>query len=297
MTAPRRAEDRAGWLFAGPVLLVIALLFALPSLGALLLSLTDFDIYALADRSDLRWMGVGNYAALAHSALFRRALRNTLLLAALGTPASIGVSLGLALLLDRPDLRWRAAWRVLLFVPYVTTLVATAIAWRFVLGTRFGLLNRLVAALGLAPVDWLGDPRISLPAIALFITWKQFGYNMLVFAAALGAVSPELMDAARLDGAGPVTRLRHVTLPAIAPVLLLATLLTVVGFLQVFAEPYIMTQGGPAQSTETLLYYMFDEAFNWWNLGMASAIAAIVFALTLTMSGFQLRLGRRVGWF
>lgn len=292
-----RREHRAGWAFSAPVLLTIGLLFALPSALALVLSLTDFDLYAVADPGNLRWIGAGNYAGLAHNPLFWRALRNTLLLTALGTPAAIAASLGAALLLDRPHLRARAVWRVMLFAPYVMTLVATAIAWRTVLGTRFGLANRLVEALGLPPVDWLGDPHISMPTIVLFVTWKQFGYNMLIFAAALGTVPRDLLDAARLDGAGALTRLRHVTLPAIAPVLLLATLLTVVGLLQVFAEPYIMTQGGPAQSTETLLYYMFEEAFNWWNLGVASAVAAIVFALTLTVSGAQVRLGRRLGWF
>lgn len=296
MTAPTAAQTRAGWMFAGPVLLAIALLFVLPTMAALLLSLTDFDLYALADLRALRWTGVGNYAGLLGNPLFWRALGNTLLFAALGIPATIGTSLGTALLLNHQRVRWRPAWRLLLFAPYVTTLVATAIAWRYVLDTRFGLLNRGLALIGLPPVDWLGDPATSIPAVVLFVTWKVFGYNMVLFSAALSAVPRDLMEAARLDGAGAWARFRHVTLPAIGPVLLLAALLNAAGFLQIFSEPYIMTQGGPAQSTQTLLYFMFEEGFRWWNLGNASAVAVVTFALTLALTGVQLRLGRARGW-
>ena len=289
-------EARAGWVFAAPVLVAIALLFALPTAAAMLLSLTDFDIYALADTRNLRWVGLGNYTGFADNPQFWRALRNTLMFAVLGVPAAIGASLGAALLLNHQLVRWRPAWRVLLFAPYVTTLVATAIVWRFLLGTRFGLINRALEGFGLPAVDWLGDPRASVPAILLFVTWKVFGYNMVVFSAALAAVPRELQDAARVDGAGAAARFRHVTLPAIGPTLLLAALLSVAGYLQIFAEPYIMTQGGPAQSTQTLLYYMFEEGFRWWNLGTASAVALVVFALTMVVTVVQVRLGRRREW-
>ena len=290
------AQDRAGWAFTGPVLVAVLLLLALPTAAAVLLSLTDFDIYAIADLGNLRWVGVGNYAGLLADPSFWRALGNTLLFTALGMPATIGASLGVALLLDHEATRWRPAWRLLLFAPYVTTLVATAIAWRYVLDTRFGLLNRGLAALGLAPVDWLGNPHTSIPAVVLFVTWKVFGYNMVIFSAALTAVPRDLQDAARVDGAGAWSRFRHVTLPAIRPVLLLAALLNAAGFLQIFSEPYIMTQGGPAQSTQTLLYFMFEQGFRWWNLGIASAVAVVTFALTLLFTIVPTRLGRARGW-
>ena len=289
-------QARAAYALAGPSLLGIALVFALPTVAGLLLSLTDFDVYALADLRNLRWVGTDNYAALARNPMFWRALGNTLLFAALGVPAVIGAALGTALLLNDRAARWRSAWRVLLFAPYVTTLVATAVVWRYLLSTRFGLINVVMKALGLPAVAWLDDPRASVPALVLFVTWKTFGYNMVIFSAALAAVSPDLVDAARIDGAGTFARFRHVTVPAIGPALLLATLLTAAGTLQIFAEPYIMTQGGPAQSTQTLLYFMVEEGFRWWNLGMASAVAVIVFALTVLVSAVQLVLGRRRGW-
>lgn len=289
-------QERAAWLFAGPVLAAIAAMLVLPVGLALLLGLTDYSIYALADLKNLRFVGLANFTELLKTPLFWRALGNTALFAALGVPMAIGASLAAALLLHDATVRWKPLWRVALFAPYVTSVVATAIVWRFVLNTRFGLLNSVLGAAGIGPVDWLGDPRASIPAILLFVTWKIFGYNMIVFTASLSAVPGELMEAARLDGASRWGRFRHVTLPAIGPTLLLAAVMSVAGFLQLFAEPYVMTMGGPAQSTVTVLYFMFDEGFRWWNLGQASATALILFVLILGVTAVQARIGRRYQW-
>jgi multiple sugar transport system permease protein len=289
-------QERTGWLFTAPVLAIIALVFVLPTALALALSVTDYSIYALADWSNLHFVGLGNLTGLLSTPLFWRALGNTLLFAALGVPMAIGTSLFVALLLNDATVRWKPLWRVLLFAPYVTSVVATAVVWRILFNQRFGLINRALAAVGIAPVDWLGDPHVSIPAILLFVTWKIFGYNMIVFTAALSAVPGELIEAARLDGAGRWGRFRHVTLPAIGPTLLLATVMSVAGFLQIFAEPYVMTLGGPAQSTTTVLYFMFDEGFKWWNLGQASAVAFVLFLMILAVTIVQTRIGRRHEW-
>ncbi|MEH3159892.1 MAG: sugar ABC transporter permease [Sphingomonas taxi] len=289
-------QARTGWLFVAPVLAIIALVFVLPTLLALGLSVTDYSIYALADWSNLRFVGLGNFVTLLSTPLFWRALANTLLFAGLGVPMAIGASLFAALLLNDATVRWRPLWRVLLFAPYVTSVVATAVVWRFLFNQRFGLINRLLAAIGIAPVDWLGDPHTSIPAILIFVTWKIFGYNMIVFTAALSAVPGDLMEAARLDGASRWGRFRHVTLPAIGPTLMLATVMSVAGFLQIFAEPYVMTLGGPAQSTTTVLYFMFDEGFKWWNLGQASAVAFVLFLMILAVTLVQTRIARRHAW-
>lgn len=289
-------RERTAWLFTAPVLAIILLVFVLPTLVALGLSVTDYSIYALADWSNLGFVGLGNFADLLATPLFWRALGNTAIFALLGVPMAIGASLAAALLLHDATVRWKPAWRVLLFAPYVTSVVATAVVWRFVLNTRFGLLNYALGSVGIAPIDWLGDPRASIPAILLFVTWKIFGYNMIVFTAALSAVPQDLMEAARLDGAGRLARFRHVTLPAIGPTLLLAAVMSVAGFLQLFAEPYVMTMGGPAQSTVTVLYFMFDEGFRWWNLGQASAVAFVLFLLILAVTIVQTRIGRRYEW-
>ncbi|MFS0772688.1 carbohydrate ABC transporter permease [Sphingomonas sp. 1P08PE] len=289
-------QERAAWLFSAPVLAIILLVFVLPTLLALALSVTDYSIYALADWSNLNFVAWRNFTGLLATPLFWRAIGNTALFAVLGVPMAIGTSLAVALLLNDATVRWKPLWRVLLFAPYVTSVVATAVVWRFLFNARFGLINRALGAIGIPPVDWLGDPRTSIPAILVFVTWKIFGYNMIVFTAALSAVPQDLMEAARLDGAGRWGRFRHVTLPAIGPTLLLAAIMSVAGFLQIFAEPYVMTLGGPAQSTTTILYFMFDEGFKWWNLGQASAVAFILFLMILALTLVQTRIGRRYEW-
>lgn len=289
-------QERTGVAFALPVVASIALFFIAPTLAAFVLSVTDFDVYALADLRNVRFTGLGTFAELLGNPLFWRAARNTALFVLLGVPMLVGTSLAAALLLSSATVRWKPLWRVLLFTPYVTSLVATAVVWRYLLNTRQGLLNAALTGLGLPPVEWLGDPRVSIPAVLLFVTWKSFAYNMVVFTAALSAVPGDLMEAARLDGAGAWTRFRHVTLPALGPVLLFASLLSVAGFLQIFDEPYVMTQGGPAQSTLTISYFMFNQGFEWWSLGTASAVAVVLFALTLAVTTVQVRLGRRREW-
>ena len=288
-------ERTAGWVFAGPALLAIGLFFALPALASLLLSFTDFDIYALADRANLRFVGFGNYVALLQKPLFWKAMGNTLWFVVFGVPTIVVASLAAALMVNSRMLKWRPVWRVALFAPFVTTLVATAVVWNYLLHTRYGLINYGLGKLGIEPVDWLGSPSTSLPAILLFVAWKTFGYNMVIFLAALQSVSGDLLDAARVDGAGWWTRLRHVTLPAIAPTVLLVSILTVAGMFQLFAEPYVMTQGGPEQSTVTVLYFMYEEGFKWWNLGSGAAVAFILFLCILAVTLVQLRVARRAG--
>ena len=291
----RTGEARAGWAMASPALAAILLFFVLPAIASLFLSFTDFDIYALADIGNLRFVGFQNYERLLENPLFWKAMTNTLLFVAVGTPFIVALSLFAAMLVNSRWLTWRPVWRVALFAPYVTTLVATAVVWRYLLHTRYGLLNYLLSFFGVPPVDWLGSPTASLPAILLFVGWKTFGYNMIIFLAALQTVPRELDEAARIDGAGWFTRLRHVTLPAIAPTLLLVSVLTVAGMFQLFAEPYVMTQGGPAQSTVTILYFMYEEGFKWWNLGSGAAVAFLLFLCILAVTLVQFRLAKRSG--
>ena len=293
--AGRPGEARAGWAMSAPALAAITVFFALPAAASLFLSFTDFDIYALADIGNLRFVGFENYERLIGNPLFWKAMTNTLLFVAVGTPFIVMLSLFAAMLVNSRWLAWRPVWRVALFAPYVTTLVATAVVWRYLLDTRYGLVNYLLSLFGMAPIDWLGSPHASLPAILIFVGWKTFGYNMIIFLAALQMVPRELDEAARIDGASWLTRLRHVTLPAIAPTVLLVSVLTVAAMFQLFAEPYVMTQGGPAQSTVTILYFMYEEGFKWWNLGSGAAVAFLLFLCILAVTLVQLRLARRSG--
>jgi multiple sugar transport system permease protein len=285
----------AGWVFAAPALAAILVFFLLPVLAALALSLTDFDIYALADLRNLRFVGLHNYVALLQDPLFWKALGNTLYFVVVGVPLSIAVSLGAALLLHSKLGWFRPFFRTAFFAPVVTTVVAVAVIWRYLFHTRYGLVNWALSWVGLHPIDWLGDPRWAMPTIILFAVWKNFGYNMIIFLAGLQSIPEDLYEAARIDGASRRHQFVHVTLPLLGPTLLLVGILTLAGYFQLFAEPYVMTQGGPLQSTVSVLYLMYEQGFKWWNLGVASAVAFLLFLLMSGVTSGLMWFARRKG--
>ena len=282
----------AAWCFVAPALLVIAVFFFLPVVAALAMSLTDFDIYALADSRNLRLVGLQNYAQLLRTPLFWQAFGNTLYFVVVGVPLSITVSFGAALLLHSRLVKFQAFFRTALFAPVVTTLVAVAVIWRYLFHPHYGLLNYTLGLIGIPPIDWLGDPRWAMPAIIVFAVWKNFGYNMIILLAGLQSIPEQLYEAARIDGASMWQQFRHVTLPMLAPIVTMVNILTIAGYFQLFAEPYVMTQGGPLQSTVSVLYFMYEEGFKWWNLGSASAVAFVLFLFIFCVTAVQLRLAR-----
>ncbi|HEU4680823.1 MAG TPA: sugar ABC transporter permease [Gemmatimonadales bacterium] len=285
-------QGRAAWLFLTPALGLISLFFFLPVAASFLLSFTDFDIYAIADLSNVRLVWLRNYTRLIESPIFWIALKNTFYFVLVGGPLTIAVSLGAALLVNARLVRFKGLFRTLYFAPFITTLVAVAIVWRYLYHRQYGLINYALGAMGIDPVDWLGDPHWAMPAIILLAIWKNFGYNMLIFIAGLQAVPQELYEAAYLDGAGPWRRFRHVTLPMLGPTLLFVGLITMIGFFQLFAEPYVMTQGGPLQSTTSMVLLMYEEGFRWWRMGYAAAVAFVLFLVILAFMLVQRRLQR-----
>ena len=289
---PERAQARSAWLFLAPALTLIGLFFFLPVAASLLLSVTDFDIYALGDRALTRFVGLRNYAELVRNDTFWRAVRNTFYFALVGGPLTVAASLGAALLVNARAVRLRGLFRTVYFTPFVTTLVAIAIVWRYLYHPRYGLLNYVLGAIGVGPIDWLGDPRWAMPAIILMAVWKNFGYNMLIFIAGLQSIPEELYEAARIDGAGALRRFWHVTIPQLAPTFLFVGVVTMIGYFQLFAEPYVMTNGGPLRATTSLVLFMYEEGFRWWRMGVAAAIAFILFGIILLWTTLQLRVQR-----
>lgn len=285
-------QTRAAWLFLAPALLMIGLFFAMPVLFGMALSLTDFDVYALGKPSTARFIGLKNYFDMVQHPVFQVAVRNTLYFALVGAPLSVMVSLAAAMLLQVKGLRLKPLFRTIYFAPVVTTLVAVAIVWRYLYHPRHGLLNYGLSTFGIGPIDWLGDPAWAMPAIIVMAIWKNFGYNMLIFTAGLAAIPDEHYDAAAIDGAGFWQRFRHVTFPGLGPVFLFVGITTMIGYFQLFSEPYVMTQGGPLRSTTSLVLYMYEEGFRWWRMGTASAVAMLLFLMTLVFTLIQLRLSR-----
>ena len=282
--------NTAAWFFLAPALALIGVFFFLPVIASLLLSVTDFDLYGIADIHNTRFVGLENYSRLLQTRDFWIALRNTFYFAFVGGPLTIAVSLGAALLLSSKLVRFKGFFRTIYFTPFVTTLVAVAIVWRYLYHTRYGFFNYGLSQLGIEPIDWLGDPRWAMPAIILMAVWKSFGYNMLIFIAGLQAIPEELYDAAAIDGAGPFRRFFNITLPMLAPTLVFVTVITMIGYFQLFAEPYVMTQGGPLRSTTSVVLLMYEEGFRWWRMGFAAAIAFVLFIVILLATLVQFRL-------
>ncbi len=290
-----RTETRAAILFITPALAVLGLFFFLPVIAGFLLSVTDFDLYAIGDVHNVRFVALRNYRDVLTNGVFWSALLNTLYFSLVGGPLTVAVSLAAALLINAKAARFKPMFRTVYFAPVVTTLVAVAVVFRFLYNPRFGMFNRVLAGVGLPPVDWLGDPRWAMPAIIALAVWKNFGYNMIIFIAGLQNIPEELYEAARIDGAGAWRQFRHVTLPMLGPTFLFVGIVTAIGYLQLFAEPYVMTHGGPLNKTLSAVMMMYEQGFKWWNLGNASAVAFILFVLMSVVTSGLLWIARRRG--
>lgn len=294
MMSLQRRMAFSAWVFLAPALLLISVFLFLPVVAALFLSFTDFDIYALGDLNKLRFIGLENYTRLLQSPLFWTAMGNTLYFVVVGGPLSVALSLSAALLVNARLTRYPSIFRSAFFLPVVTTLVAVAVVWRYLYHPRYGLFNYGLSLFGIAPIDWLGDPQWAMPALILMAVWKNFGFNMIIFIAGLQNIPQQLYEAARIDGASTWAQFRYITVPMLEPTFVFVALMTMIGYCQVFAEPYVMTQGGPVNSTLSIVLLMYEEGFRWWNMGYASAAAFLLFALILSASLLQLKLRRRV---
>lgn len=285
-------ERRAALLFLAIPALMLVLFFFVPVIAGFLLSLTDFDLYTIGDVHHIRFVALRNYRELASSSLFWTALGNTLFFSLVGGPLTLIVSLGAALLVNAKLTRWKAFFRTVYFAPVVTTLVAVAIVFKYLYHPRFGLVNIALAKVGIAGPDWLGDPRWAMVSIIILAVWKGFGYTMLIFIAGLQQIPDELYEAARIDGAGPLRQFRHVTLPMLGPTFVFVGVVVAIGQLQVFAEPYVMTNGGPLNRTMTLVMLMYGQGFKFWRMGYAASVAFVLFLITAVATVVQMRLRR-----
>jgi len=288
-----KSEARAAALFLTPAMVVLLVFFFVPVIAGFALSVTDFDLYSIGDIHNLRFVALRNYAAVVRNDVFWTAFFNTLYFSIVGGPLTVAASLAAALLVNAKVARWKGIFRTIYFAPVVTTLVAVAIVFRFLYHPRFGVINRMLDAVGLAQVDWLGDPRFAMPAIVLFAVWKNFGYNMIIFIAGLQNIPEELYEAARIDGAGPWRQFRHITLPMLGPTFLFVGVVTAIGYLQLFAEPYVMTRGGPVNKTLSAVMLMYQQGFKWWRMGYAAAIAFLLFLVIGAATMLQMRLQER----
>ncbi len=286
------AEARAAMVFLAPALLLIFLFFFAPVVAGFALSLTDFDLYSIGDIHNLRFVGLHNYRELSGSSIFWQAFYNTILFALAGGPLTVLASLVSALFVNAKLTRGKAMFRTIYFAPVVTTLVAVSIVFKYLYHPRFGVINRALGTLGVPAIDWLGDPHWALFSIIILAIWRQFGYSMIIFIAGLQTIPDELYEAARIDGAGVWRQFRHVTLPMLAPTFLFVGIVTAIGYLQLFAEPYVMTQGGPLNHTLSAVMLMYQQGFKFWRMGYAAAVAFVLFLVVGSATLLQLRFQR-----
>jgi multiple sugar transport system permease protein len=285
-----RTRFNAAYLFLMPALTALFLFFFLPIIAALFMSFSDFDIYSLTDFKRARFIGLKNYLTLLQDPLFWKAFKNTAYFVLVGGPLSIAASLGTALLINSKLVKFKPLFRLAFFTPVVTSLVAVAIVWRYIYHPRFGLMNYILSIFNIESIDWLGNPKWAMPALIILAIWKNFGYNMIIFIAGLQNIPEQLYEAARIDGAGRIQQFRYITIPMLTPTTLFVTIVTAIGYFQFFAEPYVMTQGGPLNSTLSIVLLMYQEGFRWWRMGYSASIAFILFIIVFIITLIQLRL-------
>ena len=261
-------EAAAAWLLAAPAGLALLLLLLGPTLALLVLSFTDWELGA----SGLHWIGLGNYAELLEDATFLAALRNTLVYVAVVMPVSIGLGLGIAVLIESGT-RLRAAFRAIYFLPVVSLLVAMATAWQYLLHPTIGPVNRLLGMAGVAPVNWLGSSDWVLLSLCGIGVWENLGYVVVLFMAGLTAVPTELYAAAEVDGArSGWARFKLVTWPLLGPTTLFVVTIVAIRCLRVFDTVAALTRGGPNKASEVLLHLMYKEGFTYFRIGYSAAI-------------------------
>jgi len=253
-----------------------------PAVASLLLGFFEWSVV-----DDPRFIGLGNFERLVGDDVFWKALRNTVLFVVLTVPTDIVLALVLAVLLNQ-RLHGMAVFRLAYFIPVVTATAVVAIVWRWLYQPQ-GVVNGALGAFGLDPIVWLSDPDWALPAIAVMAVWKHVGFNMLILLAGLQAIPTEFEEAARIDGAGPLSIFFGVTLPLLRPVIVLVTILTTIGSFQVFDAAYVMTNGGPFYATTTLVFYIYQSAFDRYQMGYAAAVAFVLFVIILAISILQRR--------
>jgi multiple sugar transport system permease protein len=282
-------QDLIGWSFAAPFMILFGTFLALPILAAFALSFTSFGLRDLDNPIGTSVVGIQNYADLLGDPKFWKSLGNTIYFVVVGVPLTLAIGLVIANALSRGITRFRTAFRVGYYLPVITSIVAIAVVWRFLLNPDIGLINLLIGNLGIDGPDWLASPTLAMPSIIAMAVWRNVGFAMVVFIAGMQAIPAVLYEAASIDGAGRWQAFRYVTLPMLRPTILFMLVITTIGYLQLFEEPFVMTEGGPIDATLSVTMYMYQQGFAFFHQGYASAIAYVLFVIVAIVAFLQFR--------
>jgi multiple sugar transport system permease protein len=286
----RVRRTAVAWVFCGPFIALFATFGLWPVISSLSMSVTDITARDIRTPLSVNFVGLAHYTALFTDPTFLRAVVNTLYFVAVGIPLTMVIALAIAVALNSGIRRAKGFFRVGYFAPVVTSVVAVAVVWRY-LYEPDGMINSILAVVGIQGPDWLNDPNWSMPALILMAVWRHFGIPMVIFLAGLQSIPAELLEAARVDGATRWQSFRSITLPLLRPTTLVVAVLLSIGYLQFFEEPFVMTSGGPLGSTTSISYYAYEQ-FGFGNYGMASAASYVLVAAIGLLSFVQFRIFR-----
>ncbi len=285
------AEARAGWILALPFLLLFGLFTVWPVFQSFLMSITDTRLSDIRTPFSVGFVGLDNYVTAIGDPVYRKAVINTSIFVVFGVPLTMACGLAAAVALDKGITKLRGVYRMAFYTPVVTSIVAVAVVWRFLLEPNAGLFNTVLGWVGIGGPNWLGDPNTALLSLIMMTTWRNFGTSMIIFLAGLQSVPWELHEAAALDGASPWRRFWSVSFPLLRPTFLFVLVTSTIGYLQFFEEPFVMTEGGPLNSTISASMYTYNQ-FGFGNLGVSGAMAYLTFIAIVIVTLIQFRITR-----
>ncbi len=278
-------EEKYGWLLVSPYVGFFLLISAFPIIFSFILVFMRWNML-----SPMKFIGLQNFVTLFQDPLFWKALSNTLLFLAIHIPLQIVLALIISALLNNPSLFGKSFFRGAFFLPVVISGVVVTILWKQLYSTETGLLNNLLLSMGFGKVPWLTSPKIAMPAIAIMATWKNLGLYVVILLAGLQNIPRSLYEAASIDGANKITQFFRITLPMVNPTLIMVIILSTIGGFSLFIEPYIMTGGGPLNSTLSANLYIYQQAFSFYKMGYAATLgftmAGIIFAVVALQRKF-----------
>lgn len=280
-------QTKTALLALFPSFVVFAVFTVYPIFHSLYLSFFNVSLIATTKR----YVGSGNYATLLNNPTFRKAVVNTLHYTVGVVPIGIFLALVIAVLLNN-KLRFLSLFRSAFFTPVITSMVAVSLVWTWMLEPNYGLINSLLLKIGITGPGWLTDPKWAMTSVIILSIWKNLGYNMVIFLAGLQDISTEVYESAQIDGATPIQSFFRITIPMMKPTLGFATIMSIMASMKVFGQIYVMTGGGPANSTMVVVYYLYQQAFEFYRTGYASAVAWVLFAVILVFTIIQMRFFR-----
>lgn len=284
---------KAPYLFIAPALLLLLLFSIIPIFVAFFISFTDMSLVGLADWSKINFVSFDNYQEIISDPVFLKSIQNTIFYVVLGVPLVIVISLGLALMINFGKNKLFSAFRMIFYTPAITNVVAVAVVFSYLYNPSFGFLNYLLSLVHLPAVPWLTDPTIAKISLIILGVWRAVGTNMLIFLAAIQGIPKELYEAASLDGASKKAQIFYITIPSLRFSTFFVTVTTLIGWLQFFEEPFVMTNGGPLDSTTSVALFIYRNGFQFSKFGYAAAGSFILFAVIILVTLFQFRMQKR----